>query len=39
MMRIGQDDEINAKDKGSTGKVILKKNYKLALSLFHIYMK
>ena len=40
MMRIGQDDEINAKDKGSTGKVILKKrNYKLAiceLSLFHI---
>ena len=32
MMRIGQDDDMNAKDKGSTGKVILKKrNYKLAI--------
>ena len=33
MMRIGQDDEINAKDKGgSTGKVIIKKRkYKLAI--------
>ena len=29
MMRIGQDDDMNAKDKGSTGKVILnKRNYR-----------
>ena len=41
MMRIGQDDEINAKDKESTGKVILKKrNYKLEVyPYFIMYMK
>ena len=38
MMRIGQDDEINAKDKGSTGKVILNKRNTEGVILPNSYM-
>ena len=38
MMRIGQDDDMNAKDKGSTGKVILNKRNTEGVILPNSYM-